>query len=101
MIFFCCWHLPFFFQFTLYTDHPLADGVDGKAPQIRRYPLAVQLGRHGGGGAGAAEEISHTLTDIAQNSDQSASQANDVAQASLELLSNGEQLQQTINQFKV
>lgn len=49
----------------------------------------------------AAEEISHNLTNIAQNSDQSASQATEVAQASQELLSNGEQLQQTINQFKV
>ncbi|CCO49928.1 putative Methyl-accepting chemotaxis protein [Vibrio nigripulchritudo SOn1] len=49
----------------------------------------------------ATEEISKNLVLISENSDQSAAQATQVAQASEALLSNGQELQNIIRNFKV
>ncbi len=49
----------------------------------------------------ATEEISKNLVIISENSDQSAAQATQVAQASEVLLSNGQNLQKIIHHFKV
>ncbi|MBT9177525.1 MAG: hypothetical protein DDT20_01859 [Firmicutes bacterium] len=45
------------FQLPLHADHALAGGVNGELAQVGYYPLAAQLFGHGGGGAGAAEEV--------------------------------------------
>ncbi len=44
-------------QLALHADHALAGGVDGELAQVGDDPLAAQLLRHRGGGAGAAEEV--------------------------------------------
>ena len=46
-----------FLELALDADQAFAGGVDGEFAEVGDDPLAAQLFCHGGGGAGAAEEV--------------------------------------------
>ena len=53
---------PIRLELTLDSNHPFAGGVDGELAEVCTNPFAPQFFGNGGGGAGAAEEISDEVT---------------------------------------
>ena len=54
-----------FLELALDADQAFAGGVDGEFAEVGDDPLAAQLFCHGGGGAGAAEEVSDQVAFVA------------------------------------
>ncbi len=61
--------LAVFLELALYPDQPLAGGVDGELAEIGGDPLAAQFFGHGGGSAGAAEEIGDQIAFVGRGLD--------------------------------